>query len=126
MMLETTIVESEGFLGLNVPRLKLGESQCMVFTSNDKGPWYLQSDEERESRRYSRPTGCSKRIERTQKLLVNALEVAGVTLQQQLNHTKKGRQDFARTNGVDLFDNKQEMGRTTKRPSAGPMGTRVD
>ncbi|KAI2505686.1 hypothetical protein MHU86_8745 [Fragilaria crotonensis] len=109
IMRETTIMASEGFLGSHIPRLQVGESQSMVFTSNDKGPWYLQSDEERESRRHNRPTGRSKRVERTKKLLVDALELAGVTLQQQRNHTKKELQDFARVNGVDFFYDKQEI-----------------
>ena len=80
-MRETTILASEGFLGPFAPKLEVGDIQSMVFDRpTDVGPWYLSS-EERETRRHNQSTGQSKRIERTKKLLVDALESSGIILQ---------------------------------------------
>ena len=108
-MRETTILSDEGFLGPFTPMLGIGDTQSMVFKPSDIGPWYLGSDEEREMRRHDQPTGKTKRIERTKKLLVEALELAGVTLQKQRNHTKKELQEYARINGVDVYYDKTEI-----------------
>ena len=49
-MRETTIVSAEGVLGPFTPMLGIGDTQSMVFKPSDIGPWYLDSDEEREMR----------------------------------------------------------------------------
>ena len=108
-MRETTILASEGFLGPFAPKLEVGDIQSMVFDRpTDVGPWYLSS-EERETRRHNQSTGQSKRIERTKKLLVDALKSSGVILQIHRNHTKKELQEFARNNGVDLHYERTEI-----------------
>ena len=102
LMRDTTILSETGFLGPFSPHLKVGDTQSLIFKAEDNGPWYLSSQEQ-ERQRHSRPTGKRKRIERSKKMLVDALVAAGIILQQQRNHTKKELQDFARNNGVDLF-----------------------
>ena len=106
LMQDTTILSETGFLGQFSPRLKVGDTQSLIFKAEDNGPWYLSSQEQ-ERQRHSRPTGKRKRIKRSKKMLVDALVAAGIILQQQRNHTKKELQDFARNNGVDLFEDKE-------------------
>jgi hypothetical protein len=110
IMRDTTIIEGRrrGFLGLNLPALKSGDIQSMVFKTTDGGPWYLLP-EQRELQRHNRATGTSKMVERSKQLLINALNDKGVTLQQQRGYTKKELQDFARHNGIDLYERKEKI-----------------
>ena len=108
VMRDTTILSDTGFLGPHSPRLNVGDVQSLVFKPEDCGPWYL-SPEAREHQRHDRPTGKWKRQERSKKMLVDALAAAGVTIQQQRNHTKKELQVFATRNGVDLFEDREQV-----------------
>ncbi|KAI2512571.1 hypothetical protein MHU86_1790 [Fragilaria crotonensis] len=57
-----------------------------------------------------RPTGKTKVVERSKKVLLEALKDKGVTpLQQQRRYTKKELQDFARNNGIDVVDVKEQI-----------------
>ena len=105
-MRDTTILSDIGYLGPNSPLLKVGDTQSLIFKTEDSGPWYL-SPEEKERQRHNRPTGKRKRIERSKKMLVDALAAAGVVLQQQRNHTKKELIEFANNNGVDLYEDRE-------------------
>ena len=67
------------------------------------------SRQQSELQRNDRPTGRSKLVERSKKLLVDALKSAGVVLQAQRNHTKKELQVFATNNGIDLFERKEQI-----------------
>lgn len=106
LMRDTTILSDTGFLGKYSPRLRIGDTQSMIFKPEDIGPWYL-SPEERERQRHDRATGKRKLVERSKKMLIDALTAAGVTLQQQRNHTKKELQEFATKNSVDLYEDKE-------------------
>jgi hypothetical protein len=106
VMRDTTILSDIGYLGPNSPLLKVGDTQSLIFKTEDSGPWYL-SPEEKERQRHNRPTGKRKRIERSKKMLVDALAAAGVVLQQQRNHTKKELIEFANNNGVDLYEDRE-------------------
>ena len=102
VMRDTTIMSKDGYLGEHVPRLSVGDTQSFIFRADDCGPFYL-SPEQREEQRHDRPTGKFKRVERSKKMLMNALSDAGVSFQQQRSYTKKELQDFARIRGIDLF-----------------------
>lgn len=78
----------------------------MIFKPEDSGPWYLLPDE-RERQRHNRATGKRKVVERSKKMLVEALAAAGVVLQQNRNHTKKELQEFARNKSVDLLEDRE-------------------
>ena len=108
VMRDSTIMSREGYLGVHLPRLNVGDTQSFTFKTNDCGPFYL-SAEQREQQRHDRPTGKIKRVERSKKMLVNALSDVGVSFQQQRNYTKKELQDFARIGGVDLFEEKEQI-----------------
>ncbi|KAI2491787.1 hypothetical protein MHU86_22786 [Fragilaria crotonensis] len=97
----------DGYLGEHVPRLNVGDTQSFIFRADDCGPFYL-SPEQREEQRHDRPTGKFKRVERSKKMLMNALSDAGVSFQQQRSYTKKELQDFARIRGIDLFEEKNK------------------
>jgi hypothetical protein len=101
-------MNAAGYLGPHVPRLDIGQVQSFVFKVEDVGPWYL-SPEERESQRKNKPTGRIKMVERSKKLLIEALCGAGVTFQQNRSYTKKELQDFARMHGVDLREQKEQI-----------------
>jgi hypothetical protein len=88
VMRDTTIMSDTGYLGPHSPVLKVGDTQSLIFKDEDSGPWYL-SPEEKEQQRHNRPTGKSKRIERSKKMLVDALAAAGVVLQQQQKSYKE-------------------------------------
>jgi hypothetical protein len=107
-MRDTTILAEEGFLGPHLPVLGVADTQSMVFRADDAGPWYLTL-EQRAIQRHNRPTGKTKRVEKSKKLLLEALQEKGVTLQQQRGYTKKDLQDFARNNGIELFDLKEQI-----------------
>ena len=108
IMRDTTIMNAAGYLGPHVPRLDIGQVQSFVFKVEDVGPWYL-SPEERESQRKNKPTWRIKMVERSKKLLIEALCGAGVTFQQNRSYTKKELQDFARMHGVDLREQKEQI-----------------
>jgi hypothetical protein len=108
VMRDTTIMSREGYLGVHLPRLNVGDTQSFTFKTNDCGPFYL-SAEQREQQRQDRPAGKIKRVERSKKMLVNALSDVGVSYQQQRNYKKKELQDFARIRGVDLFEEKEQI-----------------
>lgn len=105
-MRDTIILQDEGYLGPHSPILKAGDTQSLVYLESDSGPWYL-SPEQRQSQRHDRPTGRSKRVERSKKVLVECLRAAGVTLQQQRGYTRKELQEFAKNNGIDLHEQKE-------------------
>jgi hypothetical protein len=80
----------------------------MVFTASKAGPWFL-SPEQQALQRYDQPTGKTKNVEKSKKLLHEALLERGrVTLQQNQGHTKKELQDIARNkSGIELYDLKE-------------------
>ncbi len=106
-MRETMIVQQEGYLGPHSPILKVGDTQSLIYLpTNSTGPWYL-SPEQQQLQRHDRPTGKSRRVEKSKKLLMECLGAAGVTLQQQRGYTRKELQVFARNNGIELYENKE-------------------
>jgi hypothetical protein len=107
-MRDTTIMKDEGFLGPHLPSLRVADTQSLVFQVDDVGPWYL-SDHQQRIQRHDRPTGKTKVVERSKKVLLEALKDKGVTLQQQRGYTKKELQDFARNNGIDVVDVKEQI-----------------
>ena len=71
-MRDSTILSDNGFLGPHSPSLQVGDTQSLlVFKPNDSGPWYL-SHQQSELQQHDRPTGRSKLVERSKKLLVDA------------------------------------------------------
>jgi hypothetical protein len=56
VMRETIIMAEEGFLGPHLPELHVADTQSMVFTAGDTGPWYLSPDQQ-ALQRHDRPTG---------------------------------------------------------------------
>ena len=79
----------EGYLGPHLPELRVADIQSMTFAAEDRGPWYL-SPEQQAMQRHDRPTGKIKLVvERSKKLLLEALHAYGVTLQQQRGYSKK-------------------------------------
>lgn len=89
-------------------QLRVGDTQSLVFKIGDSGPFYL-SPEQRELQRHDRPTGRHKLVEKSKKLLVNSLKEAGVLLQQQQSYSKKELQEYARSNNVDLFEQRETV-----------------
>ena len=107
VMRNTIIREEEGYVGTHFPRLlNVGDTQLMIFLSQESGPWYLSS-QQREAQRKDQATGKSRRIERSKKLLVKAMSEAGVDITEKRGYTRKELQTFARLNGVDTFEEKQ-------------------
>jgi hypothetical protein len=106
LMRDTTILSENGFLGPHSPQLKIGDTQSLIFKPEDSGPWYL-SPKERQRQRHNRATGKRKVVERSKKMLAEALTAAGVILQQNRNHTKKELQEFARKKSVPLFEDRE-------------------
>ena len=106
IMRDTVIMNAEGYLGPHSPCLEVGQTQSFAFTAEDLGPWYL-SPQQRDFQRHNRSTGRSKQVERTKKQLIKALNDAGVSLQQNRNHTKKELQDLARMHHVELSELKE-------------------
>ena len=88
VMRDMAIFQAEGYLGSHSPNLNVGDTQSLVFKPDDSGPWYIPH-EQREAQRHNRPTGQSRRVERSKKLLIKALSEAGVELPEQRNCTKK-------------------------------------
>ncbi len=107
-MRDTTILAEEGFLGPHLPMLGVADTQSLIFTVDDSGSWYLTPDQ-RAIQRHNRPTGKTKHVERSKKLLLEALKDKGVTLQQQRGYAKKELQDFARNNCIGLYDQKEQI-----------------
>jgi hypothetical protein len=107
-MRDTTILAEEGFLGPHLPMLGVADTQSLIFTVDDSGPWYLTPDQ-RAIQRHNRPTGKTKLVERSKKLLLEALKDKRVTLQQQRGYTKKELQDFARNTCIELCDQKEQI-----------------
>ena len=107
-MRDTTILAEEGYLGPHLPMLSVADTQSMVFGVDDSGPWYL-TPEQRAAQRHNRPTGKTKLVERSKKLLLEALREKGLMLQQQRGYTKKELQEFVRNNCVELFDLKEQI-----------------
>ncbi|KAI2488938.1 hypothetical protein MHU86_25992 [Fragilaria crotonensis] len=102
------VPKEDGFLGPHLPSLRVADTQSLVFQVDDVGPWYL-SDHQQRIQRHDRPTGKTKVVERSKKVLLEALKDKGVTLQQQRGYTKKELQDFARNNGIDVVDVKEQI-----------------
>jgi hypothetical protein len=98
-----------GYLGTHLPRqLNVGDTQSMIFGPNDTGPWYL-SPEQREAQRHDQATGRSRRVERSKKLLKEALSEAGVEISDRRGYTRKELQAFAIRQGVDIFMDKERV-----------------
>ena len=108
IMRDTVIIQADGYLGTHSPKLNVGDTQSLVFKPDDIGPWYI-SREQREAQRYDRPTGQSRRVERSKKLLIKALSEAGVELPEQRSYTRKELQTFAKRHDVDIFEDKQQI-----------------
>jgi hypothetical protein len=71
------MLQEDGYLGTHLTRLlNVGDTQSMIFTPQDSGPWYL-SFQHRKAHRKDRATGKSRRVERSKKLLDKALSEAG-------------------------------------------------
>ena len=87
-MRETIIMSQEGYLGTHSPILRVGDTQSMVFKTDDCGPWYMTPDQ-RELQRHDRTLGKrSKPAEKTKKALLEDLNERGVVLQQKRGYTK--------------------------------------
>ena len=109
IMRDTTIMNTIGYLGSHLPcLLDVGQVQSLVYKAEDIGPWYL-SPEQRELQRHNKPTGRSRTVERSKKLLIKALTDAGVEFQQNRSYTKKEFQDFARMQGIELSEQKEQI-----------------
>ena len=106
-MSDTTIITEEGFPGPHLPSLRVADTQSLVFQI-DVGPWYL-SEHQQRIQRHDRPTGKTKVVERSKKVLLEALKDKGATLQQQRGYTKKELQDFARNNGIKVVGIKEQI-----------------
>jgi hypothetical protein len=60
-------------------QLKIGDTQSMVFSAEDIGPWWMLNQDTRESRRYdTTDIGVFKTVNRTRKQLADALKDVGV------------------------------------------------
>ena len=105
-MRDTMILQEEGYLGSHSPVLKVGNVQSLVFKETDSGPWYL-APEQKELQRHDQPTGRSKFVDRSKKVLLCCLSNKGMTLQQQCGYTRKELQEFARQNGIELSEQKE-------------------
>ncbi|KAI2504914.1 hypothetical protein MHU86_9523 [Fragilaria crotonensis] len=100
-MRDTVIMSQEGYLGTHSPTLGIGDTQSMVFNTDDCGPWYL-TPEQRDLQRHDRIMGKrSKPIEKTKKTLLEELNEKGVTLQQKRGYTKAELQELARNNSIE-------------------------
>ena len=109
IMRDTTIMNTIGYLGSHLLcMLDVGQVQSLVYKAEDIGPWYL-SPEQRELQRHNKPTGRSRTVERSKKLLIKALTDAGVEFQQNWSYTKKELQDFARMRGIELSEQKEQI-----------------
>ena len=110
IMRDTTIMNTIGYLGTHLPcMLDVGQVQSLVYKAEDIGPWYLSPGEQRELQRHNKPTGRSRTVERSKKLLIKALTDAGVEFQQNRSFTKKELQDFARMQGIELSEQKEQI-----------------
>jgi hypothetical protein len=92
-MRDTTIMAEQGFLGPHSPTLHVGNTQSLVFSVDDSGPWYL-TPEQQAIRRHERRS--KKPVEKSKKQLLVALNEMGVTLQQRRGGYTK--------NEIALFD----------------------
>ena len=108
-MRDTTIESVQGFLGAPNSRcLEVGNIQSMIFKPTDSGPWYLPVDQ-REARRHDKPTDRRKRVERNKKELTEALESAGVSLQQSRSYTRPELQNLANGKSISISFDKTEI-----------------
>jgi hypothetical protein len=107
-MRDTAILTGQGFLGPHLPMLGVADTQSLIFTVDDLGPWYLTPDQQ-AIQRHNWPTGKTNHVEWSKKLILEALIDKGVTLQQQQGFTKKELQDFARNNCIEPHDQNKEQ-----------------
>ena len=70
VMRDSTILKEDGFLGPHSPRVRIADTQSLVFKNDDSGPFYLQ--------RHDKPTGIYKLVERSKKLIIDSLKEAEV------------------------------------------------
>ncbi len=98
-MKDTTIMADKGFLGPHLPSLGVADTQSLVFQAADVGPWYL-SEHQQRIQRHDRPTGRTNVVERSKKMLLEALKDKGVTLQQHQGYTKKNFKTLQRTTAL--------------------------
>jgi hypothetical protein len=75
-MRNAVILREEGNLGPHSPILKAGDIQSLMYLESKSGPWYLP--ERQQLQRHDRPTGQSKRVERSIKVLAECLRAAEV------------------------------------------------
>jgi hypothetical protein len=81
-----------------------------VFQVADVGPWYLSETQQQQTQCHDQPTGRTKVVERSKKMLLEALKDKGVMPQQQQGYTKKELQDFAgHNNGIEVFHIKEQI-----------------
>ncbi len=128
-MRDTTILSDIGYLGPNSAILKDGDTQSLIFKAEDSGPWYLSLEENKERQRHNRPTGKRKQIERSKKMLVEALAASGVVLQQQRNHTKKELIELQITMVLTFMKTESSLfqgGVAAKGSDASSVGERAD
>jgi hypothetical protein len=84
---DTIIFANEGYLGPNSPLQGVADTQVLIFKSSDLGPWFLTPNR-RKIQRHDWPMGKVKIVERSKKVLLEALKEMGVTLQLQQGYTK--------------------------------------
>jgi hypothetical protein len=101
MMRDTKIETFHGYLGTHDPMLRVGDTQSFVFTEEDEGPFYL-TPEERQQRKYDRPTGKTRNVWKKKQLLVQELRAKGVPLERGMSHKLEELQGFARSHGIPL------------------------
>ncbi|KAI2503418.1 hypothetical protein MHU86_11047 [Fragilaria crotonensis] len=99
-MRDTVIMSQEGYLGTHSPTLGIGDTQSMVFNTDDCGPWYL-TPEQRDLQRHDRIMGKEASQLKTKKTLLEELNEKGVTLQQKRGYTKAELQELARNNSIE-------------------------
>jgi hypothetical protein len=68
-MRDTFILQEEGCLGPHSHILKAGDTQSLVYLESSSGPWYLLLPEQQQLQRHDRPTGQSKCVEQSKKVL---------------------------------------------------------
>jgi hypothetical protein len=100
-MRDTKIVTFNGYLGTHDLKLRVGDTQSFVFTDQDEGPFYL-SPEEREQRKFDRPTGKTRNVWKTKQQLIQELKDKGVPLERGKSHKLEELQGFARSHNIPL------------------------
>jgi hypothetical protein len=101
IMRDTKIEVFNGYLGTHDPKLRVGDTQSFVFTDQDEGPFYL-TPEERQQRKFDRPTGKTRNVWKKKQQLVEELKAKDVPVERGMSHKLEELQGFARNNGIPL------------------------